>query len=142
MTIGFLFLLIFFPSSLLHLIFSLYCYAAWITSLPSIMLSPPCCPVSHYPLPSSSLAVFGLHNREHFHVTCYALSPTDGSVWRHKIESEAETFKVNRQRETDRKRERERRADRQTDRQTERKRETDRQKERDRETETGKKTES
>ena len=37
--------------------------------------------------------VFKLHNRAHFDVTCYALSPPDGSSQRKFIEEEVETFK-------------------------------------------------
>ncbi len=45
-------------------------------------------PVSHL-----MQSVFGLHNRNRFDVTCYALAPHDESVWRNRIEKEVETFK-------------------------------------------------
>ena len=38
-------------------------------------------------------SVFGLHDRTKFDVTCYALSPPDGSSSRHLIEDTVETFK-------------------------------------------------
>ena len=37
-------------------------------------------------------SVFGLHNKERFEVTCYALTPSDKSRWRGCIETEAEYF--------------------------------------------------
>ncbi len=37
--------------------------------------------------------VFGLHDKTKFEITCYALSPSDGSQWRDRIESEVEYFK-------------------------------------------------
>lgn len=45
-------------------------------------------PVSHL-----MQSVFGLHNRERFEVTCYALTPSDKSRWRGRIETEVEYFK-------------------------------------------------
>ena len=45
--------------------------------------------------PSSHLmqSVYSLHDRSKFDVTCYALTGSDMSSWRKKIESEVETFK-------------------------------------------------
>jgi hypothetical protein len=37
--------------------------------------------------------VFGMHDKSKFEVTCYALTPSDNSKWRKKIESEVEHFK-------------------------------------------------
>ncbi|KAJ4458880.1 putative UDP-N-acetylglucosamine--peptide N-acetylglucosaminyltransferase [Paratrimastix pyriformis] len=45
-----------------------------------------------HPLSHLMQSVFGMHNRSLFKVTCYALTPSDGSAWRRKIEEEAESF--------------------------------------------------
>jgi protein O-GlcNAc transferase len=37
--------------------------------------------------------VFGLHDRSKFEINCYSLSPSDGSRWRAKIESDVDSFK-------------------------------------------------
>lgn len=47
----------------------------------------------NHPLSHLLQSVFGLHDRTKFEVTCYALTPTDHSDWRIKIESEVEHFK-------------------------------------------------
>mmetsp|Transcript_34492 Transcript_34492/g.43546 ORF Transcript_34492/g.43546 Transcript_34492/m.43546 type:complete len:954 (-) Transcript_34492:361-3222(-) len=47
----------------------------------------------NHPLSHLMQSVFGLHNKRKFDVTCYALTPSDQSVWRQKIESEVENFK-------------------------------------------------
>lgn len=39
------------------------------------------------------ILVFGYHDKSKFEVTCYALTPSDKSKWRKKIESEVENFK-------------------------------------------------
>ena len=41
----------------------------------------------------ASSAVFGFHDRSKFEIFCYALTPSDSSTWRKKIEDEAEHFK-------------------------------------------------
>jgi hypothetical protein len=46
----------------------------------------------NHPLSHLMQSVFGLHDRSRFEVTCYALSPHDGSPWRHKIQAEVERF--------------------------------------------------
>eukprot|EP00771_Trimastix_marina_P003896 gnl/Trimastix_PCT/607.p1 GENE.gnl/Trimastix_PCT/607~~gnl/Trimastix_PCT/607.p1 ORF type:complete len:937 (+),score=199.44 gnl/Trimastix_PCT/607:34-2844(+) len=45
-----------------------------------------------HPLSHLMQSVFGMHDRRHFRVTCYALSANDGTHWRQKIETEAEHF--------------------------------------------------
>lgn len=45
-------------------------------------------PVSHL-----IQSIFGLHDRSKFEVTCYALSHSDRSFWRDRIERDAEHFK-------------------------------------------------
>ncbi len=47
----------------------------------------------NHPLSHSIQSLFALHDRAHFDVTCYALTSSDQSSWRHKIENEVETFK-------------------------------------------------
>jgi protein O-GlcNAc transferase len=47
----------------------------------------------NHPLSHLMQSVFGMHDKTKFEVTCYALSPSDSSTWRHKIEGEAEHFK-------------------------------------------------
>lgn len=47
---------------------------------------------NNHPLAHLMQSVFGLHNRKRFKVFCYALSPTDGSPYRDKIEREADVF--------------------------------------------------
>ncbi|KDP23757.1 hypothetical protein JCGZ_23590 [Jatropha curcas] len=46
----------------------------------------------NHPLSHLMGSVFGMHNREHVEVFCYALSPNDGTEWRQRIQSEAEHF--------------------------------------------------
>jgi len=46
----------------------------------------------NHPLSHLMGSVFGLHDRTKIEVFCYALSPTDGTEWRRKIENEAEHF--------------------------------------------------
>ncbi|XP_073390291.1 uncharacterized protein [Physcomitrium patens] len=46
----------------------------------------------NHPLSHLMGSVFGMHNREHVEVFCYALSPSDGSEWRQRISVEAEHF--------------------------------------------------
>lgn len=46
----------------------------------------------NHPLSHLMGSVFALHNRARVEVFCYALSPTDGSEWRKRIEQEAEHF--------------------------------------------------
>ncbi|XP_072971752.1 probable UDP-N-acetylglucosamine--peptide N-acetylglucosaminyltransferase SEC [Typha angustifolia] len=46
----------------------------------------------NHPLSHLMGSVFGMHNRENVEVFCYALSQSDGSEWRHRIQSEAERF--------------------------------------------------
>ncbi|CAD7702322.1 unnamed protein product [Ostreobium quekettii] len=46
----------------------------------------------NHPLSHLMGSVFGLHDRGKVEVFCYALSPSDGSEWRQKIETEAENF--------------------------------------------------
>lgn len=48
---------------------------------------------NNHPLAHLMQSVFGLHNRAEFTVTCYATSPSDGSVYRKKIEQEVQIFK-------------------------------------------------
>jgi len=47
----------------------------------------------NHPLSHLMQSVFGFHDKKKFEVICYALSPSDQSVWRQKIESEVENFK-------------------------------------------------
>ena len=47
----------------------------------------------NHPLSHLMQSVFGLHDRTKFDVTCYALTPPDGSACRHHIEESVETFK-------------------------------------------------
>lgn len=47
----------------------------------------------NHPLSHLMQSVFGLHDRRRFRVTCYALSPSDASAWRRRVEAEAEGFK-------------------------------------------------
>ena len=47
----------------------------------------------NHPLSHLMQSVFGLHNRDRFEVTCYALTPSDKSRWRGRIETEVEYFK-------------------------------------------------
>lgn len=49
--------------------------------------------LGNHPLSHLMQSVFGLHDRRRFQVTCYALSPPDGSEWRARIERESETFR-------------------------------------------------
>ncbi|GAB2210029.1 hypothetical protein Droror1_Dr00015279 [Drosera rotundifolia] len=46
----------------------------------------------NHPLSHLMGSVFGMHNRENVEVYCYALSPSDGSEWRQRTQSEAEHF--------------------------------------------------
>ncbi|XP_021772726.1 probable UDP-N-acetylglucosamine--peptide N-acetylglucosaminyltransferase SEC isoform X2 [Chenopodium quinoa] len=46
----------------------------------------------NHPLSHLMGSVFGMHNREHVEVFCYALSPNDGTEWRQRTQSEAEHF--------------------------------------------------
>ncbi|BBN13590.1 protein O-GlcNAc transferase [Marchantia polymorpha subsp. ruderalis] len=46
----------------------------------------------NHPLSHLMGSVFGMHNREHVEVFCYALSQSDGSEWRQRISAEAEHF--------------------------------------------------
>ncbi|KAJ3039516.1 hypothetical protein HK097_002820, partial [Rhizophlyctis rosea] len=47
---------------------------------------------NNHPLAHLMQSVFGLHDRAKFRVYCYALSPTDHSPYRAKIEREADVF--------------------------------------------------
>ncbi|KAL9233417.1 hypothetical protein vseg_008423 [Gypsophila vaccaria] len=46
----------------------------------------------NHPLSHLMGSVFGMHNREHVEVFCYALSPNDGTEWRHRTQTETEHF--------------------------------------------------
>lgn len=46
----------------------------------------------NHPLSHLMGSVFGMHNRKNIEVFCYALSPSDGSEWRLRTQSEAEHF--------------------------------------------------
>ncbi|XP_022929788.1 probable UDP-N-acetylglucosamine--peptide N-acetylglucosaminyltransferase SEC [Cucurbita moschata] len=46
----------------------------------------------NHPLSHLMGSVFGMHNREHVEVFCYALSPNDNTEWRQRIQFEAEHF--------------------------------------------------
>jgi len=46
----------------------------------------------NHPLSHLMGSIFGLHDRSRVEVFCYALSPSDGSEWRVRIEAEAEHF--------------------------------------------------
>lgn len=46
----------------------------------------------NHPLSHLMGAVFGMHDRSKVEVFCYALTPSDGSQWRARIEAEAEHF--------------------------------------------------
>uniref|UniRef100_A0A1D1YG38 protein O-GlcNAc transferase n=1 Tax=Anthurium amnicola TaxID=1678845 RepID=A0A1D1YG38_9ARAE len=46
----------------------------------------------NHPLSHLMGSVFGMHNRENIQVFCYALSQSDGSEWRQRIQAEAEHF--------------------------------------------------
>ncbi|GMH20261.1 hypothetical protein Nepgr_022102 [Nepenthes gracilis] len=46
----------------------------------------------NHPLSHLMGSVFQMHNRENVEVFCYALSPSDGSEWRLRIQSEVEHF--------------------------------------------------
>lgn len=46
----------------------------------------------NHPLSHLMGSVFGMHNQEHIEVFCYALSQSDGSEWRQRIQSEVEHF--------------------------------------------------
>ncbi|KAJ6422697.1 hypothetical protein OIU84_027630 [Salix udensis] len=46
----------------------------------------------NHPLSHLMGSVFGMHNRENVEVFCYALSPNDGTEWRHRTQFEAEHF--------------------------------------------------
>lgn len=46
----------------------------------------------NHPLSHLMGSVFGLHDRSRIEVFCYALSPSDGSEWRQRIERDAEHF--------------------------------------------------
>ncbi|XP_010673371.2 probable UDP-N-acetylglucosamine--peptide N-acetylglucosaminyltransferase SEC [Beta vulgaris subsp. vulgaris] len=46
----------------------------------------------NHPLSHLMGSVFGMHNRENVEVFCYALSPSDGSEWRLRTQTEAEHF--------------------------------------------------
>lgn len=47
----------------------------------------------HHPLSHLMQSVFGLHDSSRFHTACYALSSSDASSYRRKIESEAALFR-------------------------------------------------
>jgi protein O-GlcNAc transferase len=47
----------------------------------------------NHPLSHLMQSVFGMHDRSKFEVTCYALTSSDQSVWRDKVEQEVEHFK-------------------------------------------------
>uniref|UniRef100_A0A7C9AKF9 protein O-GlcNAc transferase n=1 Tax=Opuntia streptacantha TaxID=393608 RepID=A0A7C9AKF9_OPUST len=47
----------------------------------------------NHPLSHLMGSVWGMHNRENVEVFCYALTPSDGSEWRLRTQSEAEHFK-------------------------------------------------
>lgn len=47
---------------------------------------------NNHPLSHLLQSVFGYHDRSKYEVYCYALKKSDGSRWRHKIESECEHF--------------------------------------------------
>ena len=49
--------------------------------------------LGNHPLSQSMQSVFGLHDKSRFEVVCYALSGSDKSAERRKIEAEAEVFK-------------------------------------------------
>lgn len=49
--------------------------------------------LGNHPLSHLMQSVFGMHDQLKYKVTCYALSPSDQSVWRRKIEQEVECFK-------------------------------------------------
>eukprot|EP00887_Chlorella_sp_A99_P007691 scaffold20.g7691.t1 len=46
----------------------------------------------NHPLSHLMGSVFGMHNRSKVEVFCYALTPSDGSEWRQRIEEEADAF--------------------------------------------------
>ncbi|KAL9272079.1 putative UDP-N-acetylglucosamine--peptide N-acetylglucosaminyltransferase SEC [Drosera capensis] len=46
----------------------------------------------NHPLSHLMGSVFGIHNRQNVEVFCYALSASDGTEWRQRIQSEAEHF--------------------------------------------------
>ncbi|RYR52712.1 hypothetical protein Ahy_A06g027599 isoform B [Arachis hypogaea] len=46
----------------------------------------------NHPLSHLMGSIFGMHNRKNVEVLCYALSPSDGSEWRQRIQFEAEHF--------------------------------------------------
>jgi len=46
----------------------------------------------NHPLSHLMGSVFGMHNREHVEIFCYALSQNDGTEWRQRIQAEAEHF--------------------------------------------------
>ncbi|KAK9735636.1 hypothetical protein RND81_04G216800 [Saponaria officinalis] len=46
----------------------------------------------NHPLSHLMGSVFGMHNRDHVEVFCYALSPNDGTEWRLRTQTEAEHF--------------------------------------------------
>ncbi|PLW31325.1 hypothetical protein PCASD_13663 [Puccinia coronata f. sp. avenae] len=48
---------------------------------------------NNHPLAHLMQSVFGIHSRAEFAVVCYATTPSDGSIYRKKIEQEVETFK-------------------------------------------------
>ncbi|XP_024025154.1 probable UDP-N-acetylglucosamine--peptide N-acetylglucosaminyltransferase SEC [Morus notabilis] len=48
--------------------------------------------IGNHPLSHLMGSVFGMHNKEHVEVFCYALSSNDGTEWRQRIQSEAEHF--------------------------------------------------
>lgn len=39
------------------------------------------------------LSVFSMHDRRRYHVFAYATSSSDNSIYRHRIEQDAETFR-------------------------------------------------
>jgi protein O-GlcNAc transferase len=47
---------------------------------------------ANHPLSHLMASVFGMHDRTRVEVFCYALSASDGSVWRARIQAEAEHF--------------------------------------------------
>jgi len=49
--------------------------------------------LGNHPLSHLMQSVFGMHDRSKVKITCYALTPSDSSVWRQKIESEVEAFR-------------------------------------------------
>ena len=49
--------------------------------------------LGNHPLSHLMQSVFGMHDARKYKVSCYALTPSDQSAWRRKIEEEVEVFK-------------------------------------------------